>query len=239
MARKLKPLEERDPIHTVSYLSGTDDIPRLCSRFKGLLLGAFLGLVFWLLIAAAVFGQECTVIDFEEFAPNSIVLQSKGVTFSPHQYRTFPSDCVGDECPCEDPDLSFPGQGNTLIQQEATSDCTPDDEIEGAYMEIVLPFPVDEISGWIGDSEEGTTIYGLLGDEQIWDGYWQMGDNESVVWAKSGVIDRLILECGGSCAIDDLTFCPTPVPTMPSGVLAFAALLSLGGAAWWLERGPR
>jgi hypothetical protein len=51
VAEQLKPLEERDPIHTVSYLSGTDDIPRLCPKLKGMLLGAFLGACVWVLLA--------------------------------------------------------------------------------------------------------------------------------------------------------------------------------------------
>jgi hypothetical protein len=177
--------------------------------------------------------ELCTVVDFEEFEPNEIITISKGVAFDPHEYRTYPSDCVGDACPCDDADLSFEGHGNTFIKQEESSSCSPDDDGEGMYAKATFPEVVGEVTLWVGDSEEGTTIKGVLGNQVVWERFVQMGDNESVTLTQAGMIDGLVIECGGSCALDDLTFCPPPpVPTMGHWWMGGLILTLAAGTSW-------
>lgn len=196
------------------------------------------------LIAVAAWGQEqCLFVDFEEFDSDVVVTESMGVTFTPGpgypgEFRTFPADCTaGVDCPCDDDDLSFPGQGNILIKQESDSQCTPDDDRNGALFQIDPPWVFQSVSGKMFDIEEGDNLVIYLDGDIVHEGTYPGGDNELVPWSVEVIGDFVEIECLGTCAVDDLEFCEIPpVPAMPWWALGLTALLMLSGAAWWLRR---
>lgn len=172
------------------------------------------------IVSAAAAQDQCVLVDFEEFEPDVVVTESQGVTFEEDEFRTFPGDCTPQvDCPCDDDDLSFPGAGNILIAQEPDSQCTPDDSRFGALFMITPTFISEGFSGVVYDVEEGDTLRIYLDGQLVLEESHEGGDNEYIEWSTDVIGDYLEIECVGTCAIDDLEFCPTSEPVLGAGCL--------------------